>query len=318
MSEETEIAWTDSTLNFWSGCSKVSAGCAHCYAESLSDRGMGNIGKWGKGAQRQLHESAFKLAVKLNKKPWIADDDGKAYGPSIVVYNPHEKFHPRRIFSLSLGDWLDPEVPVEWLARMLDTIRQCNQVTWQLLTKRPELWRDRIELIHDIEQAAPDREFGSWLYRWLFVQPPENIWIGTSVENQETMVQRVPYLLGIPAAKHFVSAEPLLGPLELNYNFWLDGRGRREDKTLTEPGFHKHIDWVIAGGESGRNARPCNVQWLIDIKDQCEAAGVPCFVKQLGSNAVNYPGPHRWICKHPKGGDPAEWPEDLRVQEFPQ
>lgn len=160
MSEKTKIAWTDSTINFWSGCTKVSPGCANCYAEALSNRQLGNIGKWGKDAPRKLHESAFKLALRLNKKPWICDRCGHAQHPCPIT-SPcqphdapsarcmgcgamHESWHRRRIFSLSLGDWLDNEVPVEWLARMLDTIRQCDQVTWILCTKRPENFFSRL------------------------------------------------------------------------------------------------------------------------------------------------------------------------------
>ena len=137
MSEITKIEWCDSTVNFWRVCTEVSPGCAHCYARERERRFRGP-GTWGRGVPRIWHESAVKLAHRMNRKPWVCD----RCGVSSTVDDSHcdachtdlGGFHRRRIFSLSLGDWLDPEVPVEWLARMLDTIRVCDQVQWLLLT----------------------------------------------------------------------------------------------------------------------------------------------------------------------------------------
>lgn len=143
------------------------------------------------------------------------------------------------------------------------------------------------------------------------------IWLGTTAENQEMADKRIPELLKIPAAVRFLSCEPLLGPIELGKDA-LAG-----------------IHWIIAGGESGKHARPCNVDWIRGIVRQCMAANVPVFVKQLGSNA--WIGRDEWhnnqsvkandlregplvklLTEHPKGADPAEWPADLRVQQFPK
>jgi protein gp37 len=347
MSQKTKIEWADSTVNFWSGCTKVSAGCAHCYAEALSNRKLGNIGGWGKGAPRKRHRSAFNLALRLNKQPWICDECGMGHAvPGQICMTPDcqcETRHRRRVFSLSLGDWLDPEVPIEWLAEMLDTIRRCDQLEWLLVTKRPELWHSRMEGVRSwcIKDAGE-----SWFDLHLFVHnwfarcdvaPPPNIMVLTSVENQQAADERIPILLDIPAARHGLSCEPLLGPLELENNFQLSGRTRREDKSLTPIGTAKRIDWVIVGGESGTDARICAMDWIADIQRQCAAANVPVFVKQLGKLAVfenanmfDFPDDDklaaygqafasgRLMTLSPKGGDINEWPEQLRVREFPK
>jgi protein gp37 len=320
MSEQTKIQWCDSTINFWSGCTKVSPGCAHCYAEALSARNLGNVGKWGKGAARKLHEAAFTNAILLNKRPWVCECGhwANTHPPEgrLACVKCGGELHRRRIFSLSLGDWLDPEVPIEWLARMLDTIRLCDQVTWILCTKRPELFEKRLaEVLWYERNRTGEREsmdgpkfaFGDWVSEWLGGIPPKNVWLLTSVENQAMADERIPELLKIPAVVRGLSLEPLLGQVDLN--------------TSEKSGPMAPVDWLIVGGESGCGARTCNVSWLRSIISQGKEAGVPVFVKQIGAN---------WLCdihddardfkqspKHSKGGDPAEWPEYLRVREFP-
>ena len=365
MSEQTKIAWCDSTLNFWSGCTKVSPGCAHCYAETLSNRFPAQVndpdagtftepafGGWGKGAPRKRHESAFKLAHRLNRKPWICDECGTA---SPIQFentdNPKHHcgtckksvtMHRRRIFSLSLGDWLDAEVPIAWLAEMLDTIRQCDQVTWMLCTKRPENFFDRLGAVQELVlQGQSNPEFFSWLCLWGNGQPPANIILLTSVENQEQVWERIPHLVKIPAACRGLSLEPLLGaqgkgnglndevdvelrhgcrgcnhPGNIVMHYNEHGRCSLCDGTRHEP---SGIDWLIIGGESGANARPCNVEWIRSLVAQGKAAGAAVFVKQLGACPVNESGNHYDIdLRHKKGGDPSEWPADLRVQEWPK
>ena len=126
--------------------------------------------------------------------------------------------------------------------------------------------------------------------------PLPNVWVGVSVENQEQADKRIPDLLATPAAGRWLSCEPLLGLLNLSP--WLSG-----------------IKWVVIGGESGLYARTCNVAWVRSLVQQCQKAGVACFVKQLGSNQMSSSGKHSWI--QTKGGNPSEWPEDLRVREYP-
>lgn len=328
MGETTKINWSDSTCNFWSGCTKVSAGCQFCYAEALSNRGLTDsngkltIGKWGKGAPRQLHESAFKLAHRLNKKAQICDNCGRESihdkqgkrTTGMCVCQGTTTFHRRRIFSLSLGDWLDPEVPVEWLARMLDTVRQCQDVDWLLCTKRPELWSRRLREVLDLgwKKNTVHSAFHIWVSDWQArLNPRLNIIILTSVENQEQADKRIPELLRIPAWRRGLSCEPLLGPVDL--------KDLGAGCSVADP-FEPGINWVIVGGESGNKARACNVEWVRSLRDQCKAASVPCFVKQLGSNATPQASDPitMWNLKDKKGGDWNEWPDDLRIREFYQ
>lgn len=221
MSEKTNIAWCDSTLNFWSGCTKVSPGCANCYAETLSKNkffgGGKTIGKWGKGAERKRHESAFKMALTLNRKPWICNECGNAEpngsddcwkcGSKTGAFA--QRRHRRRIFSLSLGDWLDNEVPIEWLAEMLDTIRQCQDMDWILCTKRPENFKIRMTDVMRWIENSPETKNGTATWKWVLdwvtsltaVGIPTNIILLTSVENQAMADLRIPQLLAIPAAR---------------------------------------------------------------------------------------------------------------------
>jgi protein gp37 len=223
------------------------------------------------------------------------------------------KFHRRRIFSLSLGDWLDAEVPIEWLAEMLDTIRQCDRVTWILCTKRPENFKARVVAVYDSPLEGTEAvKLREWIRKWLNDNPPTNIIVLTSVENQAQAEIRIPELLKIPAACRGLSLEPLLGPVELRLPF---------DGPQAFP-LGRGLQWLIIGGESGPNARPCNVEWIRSLVQQGKAAGVATFVKQLGENPVadfvTCPGSDgRLRLRDKKGGDPAEWTADLRVQEWP-
>jgi len=330
MSEKSKIAWTDSTLNFWEGCTKVSAGCQHCYAEARDKRFTG--GKlWGKGAPRRKSKSAVKDAIKFNKLPWICTTCGAAMSEqsddciNSINGTPGgcagEVQRRRRIFSLSLGDWLDDEVPIEWLAEMLDTIRQCGDVDWLLCTKRPELWETRLHSARDkcFYGARP------WVQSWLDGEAPANVMVLTSVENQEAADERIPALIRIPAWRRGLSMEPLLGPVDLThieadeslgqtYNA-LTGYGTWNKDKQANP-----IDWVIIGGESGDKARPCNVDWIRNIVAQCKSASVPVFVKQLGAQWVvqihDDERDFKMKVLDKKGGDIAEWPADLQVREF--
>jgi protein gp37 len=312
MSQYTKIEWADSTLNFVSGCTKVSAGCAHCYAEALSKRQLGNIGQWGKGAPRKRHESAFKLAYALNRKPWICDGCGQAFPTNHITHLPtpgakfccNAPYHRRRIFSLSLGDWLDDEIPIQWLVDMLDVIRLCDQVQWLLVTKRPELFKPRLTAaIKSITTAnSLNAHLWQFILDWVGGKPPPYVMVLTSVEDQAAAELRIPQLLKIPAKRRGLSLEPLLGPVNLRSVF-----GHEEER--------QWLDWLIIGGESGVGARPCNVNWIRSLVAQGQSTGVPTFVKQLGAN-TSVPAPFGPLTK--KGGDMAEWPTDLRIRQFPE
>lgn len=302
MAEMTKIQRCDHTFNPWMGCAKVSPGCANCYAEmSTPSRSFGI--KWGKGQPRQrTSASNWKEPLRWNRQ--AAGGDGKR----------------PRVFCASLADWLDDEVPIEWLADLLKLIHDTPNLDWLLLTKRPENWYRRVSLV-DGEMAE------SWIDCIDMPERgtiPENVWIGTTTEDQQRADERIPELLKIPARVRFLSVEPILGFVD--FGLWLKAKFGRLDENFQEvvkPAQQLH--WVIVGGESGSKARPCNVDWIRITVRQCRSAGVACFVKQLGANII-MDGPFgedrelheiQLSTKHPKGGDVDEWPEDLRVREFP-
>lgn len=313
MSERSNIAWTDGTHNFWRGCTKVSPGCQHCYAEKMVTTRLG--GEWGKGKPR-VRAKQFNLPLRWNKKPWVCDTCGKAFTHAEThmdesgLSSCRAFWHRRRVFSLSLGDWLDEEAPIEYLADMLSVIQRCTDLDLLLLTKRAQNWEPRVAQVLDAvkKKAGCISVFALWLSRWLNGTPPPNVWIGTSIENQATADERIPKLRNIPAACRFLSVEPMLGPIDFHSPASISG-----------------IHWEIFGGESGHNARPCNIEWIRDGVKQCRAAGVAPFVKQLGGVPYNGGEDSSIACcagsyiklKDSKGGDPAEWPIDLRVRTFP-
>lgn len=246
--KDSKISWTDHTFNFVIGCSKVSPGCSNCYADALAQRY--GWAKWGPGQPRHRTSAAYW------KQPIAWDREA-------------QKTNTRpRIFCASLADWLDDEVPILWFVALLQLIHKTTHLDWLLLTKRPQNWRPRME-------AAVATGLQNW--NWLKGEAPENVWIGTSVENQEWADKRIPALLKIPARIRFLSCEPLLGPLDILPQIARVGITR--------------IDWVIVGGESGPNARPMNLDRARSIRDQCAAAKVPFFFKQVGG------------CGKDKGGD---------------
>lgn len=305
--ENSHIAWTNHTQNFWIGCTKVSAGCKNCYAETLDkNRFSKTIGggtkdapvlHWGKGAPRhRTSKSIWNDPFRWNKAAAHAEMTAEGYG---------QPYTRPRVFCSSLADIFDDEVPIEWLADALKVIHLTPHLDWLLLTKRPENWRTRLEAVCEIDGD-------SMAHHWLRDEAPDNVWIGTSVEDQPAADTRIPHLLKIPARVRFLSCEPLLGPLDLAFTCF-----NGADSFGTMPGIH----WVICGGESGTNAREFNMQWARDILAQCRAADVAFFMKQMGATCYDQqPGWHGPIVQQfsdKKGGDMAEWPESLRVQEFP-
>lgn len=316
MSENTAIEWTDKTWSPWEGCTKISAGCAHCYAAARNHRFGDN---WGPGKPRRLTVD-WKKPVRWNKA-------ATSHWPAVQFRHP-------RVFP-SLCDWLDDEVPIEWLARLLALIHNTPNLDWLLLTKRPELFRERIEnVVNWMEAEDSEAEesgdggasnAGFAMHAWANGHALENVWIGTSVEDQSNADRRIPELLKIPAKLRFLSVEPMLGPIDLKLMRRSFGFPKHITKEGHAVGMPQGIHWVIVGGESGPGARPCNVAWVRDIVRQCAEAGVACFVKQLGANVVQSwddpsinPSTFAVKLKHPKGGDPAEWPEDLRVRQMPE
>ena len=319
MSENTKIEWCDHTWSPWRGCTKVSPGCANCYAETLSKRNPAVLGQWGKGKPRVLNKD-WNDPVKWNRNPFVAEHK---WSPGLP--ESHRKTHRRRIFP-SLCDWLDEEVDPRWLFDFLTLVlRKTPNLEWQLLTKRPEMFRERL-LAAAATPTIDPLDVVDLIEAWVSGdRVPLNVIVGTSIEDQPRADERIPALLKIPARRRFLSVEPLIWSIDMKLHQIESASGYRHadncggfcDFACGGMEIRGGIDWVIVGGESGPGARPCNVEWIRDIVHQCAAAHVPCFVKQLGSNPVMEPGPISWPCSHPKGGDPAEWPEDLRVRQFP-
>jgi protein gp37 len=264
MASNSKIEWTDHTVNFWWGCTKVSPACAHCYAETMSRHRskmfFGFLVEWGAGKARG--ERMEKAAAEC----WALDTQAMRKG---VRY---------RVFVNSMSDWLDEEVPVAWLAKLLETIARCKHLDFQLLTKRPGNWRQRIAKAMVWLSEHDDDITSCWLTEWIGGEAPANVWVGTTVESQEWADRRVPELLKIPAVVRFLSCEPLVVAVDLRM-------GQSEgEPTSTEPLRERQhlLHWVIAGGESGGQARALHPGWVKSLRDQCQAAGVPFFFKQWG------------------------------------
>jgi protein gp37 len=216
VAENSSIEWTEATWNPTTGCTKISPGCTHCYAERMAIR------------LRAMGQKRYRDGFKLT----LQDD---------VVELPLKWKRPRLIFVNSMSDLFHRDVPEQFIARCFDVMRQASHHTFQVLTKRPE-------------RAAEMASRLCW---------GRNIWLGTSIES-EKYLERARVLQRVPAATRFLSLEPLLGPL---LDIPLEG-----------------IHWVIAGGESGPDARPMDPTWARDIRDQCLEAGVPFFFKQWGAH----------------------------------
>ena len=265
MGDHSKIEWTDATWNAVTGCTRVSEGCRNCYIERTpAFRIAGRKFEHGTTGV-QLHPDRLDQPLKWKK--------------------------PRRIFVNSLSDLFHEDVPDEFILECLTVMAIAKHHTFQVLTKRPERMRSLLSKwsAEDIylywhSFSGEPREVHSW--------PLHNVWLGVSIESQATADERIPLLLQTPAAVRFVSAEPLLGPVDLTR---IDGAALDPEakgihlNALTggcETETPWHLNWVIAGGESGPGARPMHQDWARSIRDQCQAAGVPFFFKQWGEWAA--------------------------------
>ena len=295
MAENSKIEWCDHTFNPWEGCTKVSPGCANCYAEARNHRwGLDN---WGKGkARRKTSAANWKLPVKWNMQ-------AEAFNLA-QEYLEKSRARAPRVFCASLADWLDDEVPIEWLADLLKLIHDTPNLDWLLLTKRPENWVSRILKARNFFTKGGCADTALWLNDWLPKaempgfpardgKAPHNVWIGTTVENQEMADKRIPELLKIPAKVRFLSCEPLLGALRI------------KDALRCDVPIH----WVICGGESGPKARPMHPDWARSLRDQCLAAQVPFFFKQWGEWAGSC-YPEEGVIHVRKNGSSGDFPTE--------
>lgn len=330
MAEETNIEWCDRTWSPWLGCRKKSEECNFCYIEdtpALRFRGL----KLGMMPER-TSEAYWRKPLAWNRKAGVSLGWSNMEGP-LPIERP-------RVFP-SLCDWLDERVPIKWLADFLNLIRLTPHMDWLLLTKRPENWAKRIFDARNFLTSGGDADTALMLHDWLpkaempgmpaqSGKAPANVWFGVSAGNQKRLEERAPQLLGIPAAVHFVSCEPLLGAIDLTECRFKDEDAEIRLNSLSGETWvensvspsaycddNKGIDWVIVGGESGKGARACEVEWIRSIVAQCKASGVACFVKQLGARPVS-DGSDLADVSDRKGGDPAEWEQGLRVREWPK
>lgn len=288
---DTKIEWCDFTFNPWLGCTNVSPGCDHCYAEALMDKRYHKV-QWGAGQPRvRTSEANWRMPIKWDKAAAAAG-------------------RRDRVFCASLADVFDNEVDPEWRRDLLRLIAHTQRLDWLLLTKR-------IGNAHQMLRDAAGSFGMDWGEHW------RNVWIGATIVNQEEADRDIPKLLAVPAAKRFLSMEPLLGQVILpklcDAGSVPGPHGVGGVMCARCDGAQRYgclgIDWVIVGGESGHKARPFHTDWAQSIVDQCQAAGVACFVKQLGAHVVQ--GFERRIKRDKKGGDMSEWPHELRVREVP-
>ncbi len=266
MSDHTHIEWTDATWNPITGCSVVSSGCRHCYAMRLA------------GTRLRHHPSRAGLTREHSAGPiWT----GEVRLNEQWLDQPLHWRTPRRIFVCAHGDLFHPAVPHEWIDRVFAVMALAPQHQFQCLTKRPERMRAWVR---------EERSFDVVLQHWKNNRSGQNtwhlsnVWLGVSIENQTTADERIPLLLQTPAAVRFVSAEPLLGPIDLRQSTYGMGSDRpsptMQARQLGNP--TAGLDWVIAGGESGPGARPSHPDWFRSLREQCQAAGVAFFFKQWG------------------------------------
>lgn len=260
MSAKSKIEWTDATWNPVIGCTKVSAGCKHCYAER----------QW----------------PRLTKL--VPEYSGRGFTDvSMILDRLDQPLHwkrPRLVFVNSMSDLFHEAVDQRFIADVFGIMAACPQHTFQILTKRPARalkllgqgcmgsFQDDVEECMALYTDAP------------LVWPLPNVWLGVSIEDQATAGERIPMLLDTPAAVRWISAEPLLG--EVNIKPWLQQKmfGPRAMNGNAYINSHEtnRLDWVVAGGESGPKARPMNPHWVRSLRDQCAAADVPFLFKQWG------------------------------------
>ncbi|MDE3789595.1 phage Gp37/Gp68 family protein [Sinorhizobium meliloti] len=299
MADGTKIEWTDATWNPITGCAVVSPGCTNCYAMKLA------------GTRLKNHESRKGLTKDTKAGPvWI----GEVRFNRKWLDQPLRWSKPRMIFVCAHGDLFAEGVDQVWIDHVFAVMALAPQHTFQVLTKRPERMREY--MLGMSSRRSFIAGYGALVrggnlpdhYETAYeaiAKPLPNVWLGVSVEDQRRADERIPVLLETPAAVRWISAEPLLGPVDLRnlrrYNPkgapWIDGlrglvtRGaylaRSPDEccistSVTIPGELPNLNWVVAGGESGLGARPMHPDWARSLRDQCAAAGVPFLFKQWG------------------------------------
>ncbi len=269
-------------------CTRISPGCANCYASVINRR-------FGNGLEYTV--------PNLEKMEFYIDEK--------ILEEPLRRKKPARIFVGDMFDLFHEAIPIVFVGRVFGMMAKCPHHTFQVLTKRAKYMQSILSRV-----VKHNDEYIHW--------PMPHVWTGVSVEDQKRADERIPLLCQTPAALRFLSVEPMLE--EVNVTPWVH--------RLNDGACPRCINWVICGGESGPGARPFNLAWAESLLAQCRAAGVPCFMKQIGSR------PQVYSCRgvmgriapsamsrcwredirqrDRKGGDPSEWPKLLRVREFPK
>lgn len=317
MSLNSSIEWCDATWNPVRGCVKISPGCARCYASTFAER-------W-RGVPGHAYEQGFDLRLVPEK-----------------LQEPLKWKKPQRVFVNSMSDLFQDGVPDQFIIDVFGIMVLAHWHTFQVLTKRPERM---LKFLYDgdhgiIKQFVELQQNGGMSTRNVFAAlsmkhrdgiplqwPAPNIHIGVSAENQKYLDERFVPLAQIHGLgwKTFASLEPLLGPIDFGFDTpemgilsWL------RDYDFSDGGPSRAIDWCIVGGESGPGARPFNVQWAFDVVEQCRAAGIACFVKQLGSKPYDVgampriPRLEAGQKRDSRNGNMEFWDPGLRVREFPK
>lgn len=338
---DTTISWSEKTWNPVVGCSKVSEGCRNCYAMRVAY-----------GLERRFRQE--KYAGTTKRTPRGPQWTGLVRTAPEALELPLRWRKPAKVFVNSMSDLFHEAVPFEFVAAVFGVMAATPRHTYQVLTKRPARMLEFFRWLEAVNPAGLHNPAAKALWfaddhipatvaraehRW----PLPNVWLGASVEDQAAADGRVPLLLQAPAAVRWLSMEPLLGPVDLERVLWPGAGGHRVDVLRGgyrlrpgvlaggpsagpgEPkgGFVNHsgvpgtVDWVVVGGESGplTQAREFRLEWAADLVRQCKGAGVPVFVKQLGSQWARLAK-----ARDPKGEDMGEWPAwppEIHTREWP-
>lgn len=285
MAETSKIEWTEATWNPITGCSVVSPGCTNCYAMRLA------------GSRLRNHWSRRGLTDPSKSGPvW----NGRVRFNTQWLDQPLRWRRPRMIFVCAHGDLFHEKVPDEWIDAVFAVMQRARSHTFQVLTKRADRMRDYVTKIY----AEANANNPTWFERgfvWPLSRPESipfaNVWLGASTERQAEADARIPVLLDTPAAVRFVSVEPMLGPVGLTrftirnatggagHVNALTGKWRPGGLESMAADSGSRLGWLICGGESGPDARPMHPDWARSLRDQCAAAGVPFFMKQMSQKA---------------------------------
>lgn len=283
MGERSHIEWTDATWNPLVGCTKVSPGCDHCYAETFVNRFAGHNAGF---------PNRFDVVTMRGEK---------------MLTQPLRWRKPRKVFVNSLSDLFHTDVPDAFIAQVFAVMALAPQHTFQLLTKRHARMRSLLSSIDfantfhravcdaadwDVRQPAAAVDCALALIGDTSLSPLPNAHLGVSVEDQHWADIRIPALLDTPAAVRWISAEPLLGPVTFRWAKW-QMLGREPGAVTDHLDGLRGLDWVVVGGESGPGARPMHPQWARDLRDQCAGADVPFLFKQWGNWAPGSDSRHR-------------------------